>query len=57
MIYLDNSATTFAKPKEVIKKTFEAITSYSANPGRSGHRLSLLAGDKVFAVRQKVQTF
>lgn len=57
MIYFDNSATTFVKPKEVIKKTLEAITSYCANPGRSGHYLSLLAGNKVFDVRQKVNQF
>ncbi len=57
MIYFDNSATTFVKPKEVIKKTLEALTSYCANPGRSGHYLSMLAGNKVFEVRQKIQHF
>ena len=54
MIYLDNSATTFNKPKEVIKATFDAIQNYSANPGRSGHKLSMLASEKIFEVRQSI---
>lgn len=57
MIYFDNSASTFVKPKEVIKSTIDAMVSYSANPGRSGHMLSLKAGEKVFEVRQQVANF
>ncbi len=52
MIYLDNSATTFPKPKSVIYAVTEAMQKYSANPGRSGHDLSLKAAEQVFLCRK-----
>lgn len=54
MIYLDNSATTYPKPSAVTQAVTEAMKYYSANPGRSGHKLSLLAAQKVFECRQAV---
>lgn len=54
MIYLDNSATTNPKPVGVINAVDEAMRYYCANPGRSGHKLSLLAAKKVFDCRSKV---
>ena len=57
MIYLDNSASTYNKPKEVIKAFLEGINTYSANPGRSGHMLSMKAGEKIFGVRQQLCDF
>ena len=57
MIYFDNSATTFVKPKEVLKETMNAISNYSANPGRSGHFLSQKAGERVFEVRKNIMNF
>lgn len=51
MNYLDNSSSTFHKPycvKKIIKKT---LKFYMANPGRSGHNLSLKAGEKVLDAR------
>lgn len=57
MIYFDNSATTYTKPKEVIKSFMEGITTYSANPGRSGHTLSMLTSEKIFSVRQQICDF
>lgn len=57
MIYLDNSATTRAKPKEVLKAFLDGITTYSANPGRSGHVASMQAGEKIFEVRQQICDF
>ncbi len=57
MIYFDNSATTYTKPKEVVKAFLDGVTTYSANPGRSGHSLSMLAGEKVFNVRQQLCDF
>lgn len=57
MVYLDNSASTFIKPKEVIKTMAYALTNYSANPGRSGHKLSLKASEKIFETRQNVAKF
>ncbi|MBE7082674.1 MAG: aminotransferase class V-fold PLP-dependent enzyme [Clostridiales bacterium] len=57
MIYFDNSATTHIKPKSVLKAMMDGATIYSANPGRSGHSLSLKTCEKVFEVRQKLCNF
>ncbi len=54
MIYLDNSASTFVKPKEVIKANIDALTKYTANPGRSGHQASVKAAMAVQEVREKL---
>ena len=57
MIYFDNSATTFKKPREVVNAVISGLTKYSANPGRSGHNMSLKTAEKVEQVRQKVCNF
>ena len=57
MIYFDNSASTLIKPKEVITATMTGLTKYSANPGRSGHKLSIESAIKIEEVRQKVADF
>ena len=44
MIYLDNAATSYPKPGCVLEAMTSALASCGANPGRSGHRLSLAAG-------------
>ena len=54
MIYLDNSATTFIKPKEVIKAVSDSLIHYSANPGRSGHKASIRCALKIEEVREKL---
>ncbi len=54
MIYLDNAATTFPKPRSVIREVEHAVTDYGGNPGRSGHRLSLEAARAVYACREAV---
>lgn len=57
MIYFDNSASTYIKPKEVLSAVSNGLTQFTANPGRSGHKASMLAGEKVFEVREKVRSF
>lgn len=57
MIYLDNAATTFPKPEIVYEKTLEAMKEFGANPGRSGHKLSLKMDRKIFNVRQLLTEF
>lgn len=51
MIYLDNAATSFPKPRSVLEATVKAQSLYGANPGRGGHRMTLMAGKKVFSCR------
>ena len=51
MIYLDNSASTYVKPKEVIKAVNDALIHYNANPGRSGHQASIKTALKIEIVK------
>lgn len=51
MIYLDNAATSWPKPRGVGEAMRRAMES-GANPGRAGHRLSLEAGRTVQACRE-----
>lgn len=52
MIYLDNAATSFPKPPEVYRSVYSTMTKICANPGRSGHKMSLAAGRVVYAARE-----
>ena len=56
-IYLDNAATTFPKPRSVIKAVKECLSSYCANPGRSTHRMALLCAEKMYETRERVSEF
>lgn len=40
MIYLDNAATTFPKPAEVIAEMSRCMADFGANPGRAAHRMA-----------------
>ncbi len=51
MIYLDNAASSYPKPQSVIKGVCKFISVNGANPGRSGHKLSVSAADLVFKTR------
>ena len=57
MIYFDNAATSGKKPESVINAVNFALKNLSANPGRSGHNLSLKTADAVYKVRTKVADF
>ena len=52
MIYLDNAATSFPKPPQVIQAMTESLRTFGANPGRGGHQLALQAGRTVEKCRQ-----
>ncbi len=54
MIYLDNAATSFPKPDSVTSAMYNAARCFGANPGRGGHRLSMKAGERVFACRERL---
>ncbi len=57
MIYLDNSATTFIKPKQVQRMVSLAMNKYSANPGRSGHKESLKTSLQIENIRIQTAEF
>ncbi len=54
VIYLDNAATSWPKPPEVAAAMTHFIMHIGANPGRSGHRLSIEAARTVYAAREAV---
>lgn len=51
MVYFDNAATSYPKPKIVYDKIMEAMTEYGANPGRSGHKKALAISRGIFETR------
>ena len=54
MIYFDNAATSWPKPDCVIAAMKDYMTNVGANPGRSGHRLSIEAGRIVYHARENI---
>ncbi|MDZ4159047.1 MAG: aminotransferase class V-fold PLP-dependent enzyme [Anaerolineaceae bacterium] len=54
IIYFDNAATSWRKPPEVAGAMLAFMEEVGANPGRSGHRLSIEAARIVYAARQGV---
>lgn len=54
MIYLDNSASTYTKPKEVIKAVNDSLLHFGANPGRSGHRASIKTAMQIEEARERL---
>jgi cysteine desulfurase / selenocysteine lyase len=57
MIYLDNAATSWPKPPEVLKAMTDALECAGGNPGRSGHRLAIEAARIVYDTRELVAEF
>lgn len=55
MIYLDNGATSFPKPLSVRQNVDMSLKKFSANPGRSGHSLSLRAAKEIFECRKRLK--
>lgn len=52
MIYFDNASTSFPKPETVLKEIEFSLKNAGANPGRSGHSLSVAAARVVFETRE-----
>ena len=50
MIYLDNGATSFRKPREVVRAVQRAMER-CANPGRGGYGAAMEAANQVFRTR------
>ncbi len=53
MIYFDNSSSSLIKPKNIQKTVLNALNFYTANPGRSGHKMALKSAFEVEKVREK----
>ena len=57
LIYLDNAATTFPKPREVLRTMVESYAAMGVSPGRGSYDLSVEAEDRVMQARCQVCTF
>lgn len=51
-IYLDNAATSYPKPPEMIEAMRDFQENIGANPGRSGHGRSIDAGRTLYETRE-----
>jgi len=54
IIYFDNAATSWPKPPEVNAAMQKYMRKIGANPGRSGHRLSIEAARIIYSAREKL---
>jgi len=54
IIYFDNAATSWPKPPEVNAAMQKYMRKIGANPGRSGHRLSVEAARVIYNTREKL---
>lgn len=52
MIYLDNAATTYPKPKTVYQSVMKAMTKYGANPGRGSHSMAIEGARVIYETRE-----
>jgi cysteine desulfurase family protein len=57
IIYLDNAATVYPKPPEVMDRMVEIYKLYGVNPGRSGFDLCLVGGDLIQRTRSAMARF
>lgn len=53
-LYMDNAATSWPKPPEVAKAMVHFLDQVGANPGRSGHRMSIEAARIVYNTREAI---
>ena len=57
MIYLDNAATSYPKPQAVIDAVKNSFADFGANPGRSGHNLSVRTAMEIYEARELLSDF
>ncbi|MCH5190864.1 MAG: aminotransferase class V-fold PLP-dependent enzyme [Oscillospiraceae bacterium] len=57
MIYLDNGATTYPKPKSVIASVTRAMTEFGANAGRGAYKMAVDTTEQIYLCRKTVADF
>jgi cysteine desulfurase / selenocysteine lyase len=57
MIYLDNAATTFPKPREMLEAMLETFSRVGVSPGRGSYDLASEAEEVVRDTREKLARF
>ena len=54
MIYFDNAATTYRKPRYVLRKTLNFIRRGYGNAGRGGYSISLKTAEAIYETREAI---
>jgi cysteine desulfurase family protein len=57
IIYLDNAATVYPKPAEVLEGMLDLYRQFGVNPGRSGYDLCMVGGNLVEETRRELTEF
>ena len=57
LVYLDNAATTFPKPPDVLREVNDCIRRYCGNPGRSSHPLAMTSAERIYECREAAAKF
>lgn len=57
VIYFDNAATSYPKPRSVGTAMLDALNRFGGNPGRSGHTMSAKTAQMVYDVRERAARF
>jgi cysteine desulfurase/selenocysteine lyase len=57
VIYLDNAATSWPKPPQVLEAMTDVLERAGGNPGRSGHLLSVKAARVMYDAREDIARF
>ena len=57
MIYLDNAATTFPKPREILERMVDLYAAKGVSPGRGGYDCAQEADELVSGVRKRLCRF
>ena len=54
IVYLDNAATSFPKPRCVLSSVNRYLRESCGNPGRGSHKLAIIASEAVYETRELV---
>ena len=57
MIYLDNSATSYPKPKCVIDAVCNSFHKFGANSGRGAYEMAINTTEEIYKCREKISDF
>ncbi len=57
MFYFDNASTSYPKPPNMKETLCYYIDNFGGNPGRSGHNISMITGEKIYQIREMISNF
>ena len=56
-VYLDNSSTSFPKPKVVADSIYNYLVNIGGNPGRANHSNALESNRYLYMAREEIASF